>query len=409
MRDVFDMSRKELDRAAVLDKLADGKLTSHDAAALLDVSTRHVRRLQAAYRGGGAIALRSARRGVLSIIAAHYGDFGPTPAAEKLLERHGIAVSRETVHQLRPRRERFGELIQIDGSLHAWFEDRGPMCSLLVFIDDATGRRVDLHFCPSESTFDYMIAAKRYVGRYGKPLAFYSNKHSIFRSAKESETGEANLIQFGRALSELNIDIICANSSQAKGQVERANGTLQDRLVKELRLAGISDIAAANAFAERYRHVHNEKFAVAPSSPADAHRPVAAHEDLDHAFCVKSERVVSRALSVQYDKVRFNLEPSAYARRIAGRTVTICDYPDGRLVIEHGAVALPYTRFDTLQRVGRPEIVENKRLAGAIASTRLRAAATPRNGAVRPATDSRRRSRRNRRPEKRRLRALRML
>ncbi|MEQ8405253.1 MAG: ISNCY family transposase [Oceanicaulis sp.] len=234
------MSRKELDRAAVLDKLSDGRLTSGDAATLLDLSTRHVRRLQAAYRGGGAIALRSARRGapsnraypagfkdgVLSIIGAHYGDFGPTLAAEKLLERHAIAVSRETVrqwmteagywiprarrktvHQLRPRRERFGELIQIDGSLHAWFEDRGPMCSLLVFIDDKIGRLVDLHFCPSESTFDYMIAAKRYVGRYGKPLAFYSDKHPIFRSAKESETGGANLTQFGRALSELNIDI----------------------------------------------------------------------------------------------------------------------------------------------------------------------------------------------------------
>ena len=149
--------------------------------------------------------------------------------------------------------------------------------------------------------------------------------------------------------------------------MERANGTLQDRLVKELRLAGVSDIAAANAFAEQYRHVHNEKFAVTPRSSADAHRPVAVHEALDHAFCVKSERVVSRALSVQYDKVRFNLEPSAYARRIAGRTVTICDYPDGRLMIEHGAVALPYTRFDTLQRVGRPEIVEHKRLGGALA------------------------------------------
>ena len=219
MRDVFDMSRKKLDRAAVLEKLADGRLTSHDDAALLDLSRRHVRRLQAAYRGGGAITLRSARRGapsnraypadykdgVLSIIGAHYGDFGPTLAAEKLVERHGISVSRETVrqwmteagywtprarrktvHQLRPRRERFGELIQIDGSLHAWFEDRGLMCSLLVFIDNATGRLVDLHFCPSESTFDYMIAAKRYVGRYGKPLAFYSDKYSIFRSAKES-------------------------------------------------------------------------------------------------------------------------------------------------------------------------------------------------------------------------------
>ena len=374
MRDVFDMSRKKLDRAAVLEKLADGRLTSHDDAALLDLSRRHVRRLQAAYRGGGAITLRSARRGapsnraypadykdgVLSIIGAHYGDFGPTLAAEKLVERHGISVSRETVrqwmteagywtprarrktvHQLRPRRERFGELIQIDGSLHAWFEDRGLMCSLLVFIDNATGRLVDLHFCPSESTFDYMIAAKRYVGRYGKPLAFYSDKYSIFRSAKECETGGTNLTQFGRALSELNIDIICANRPQAKGRVEQANGTLQDRLVKELRLAGVCDIAAANAFAERYRHVHNEKFAVAPRSSVDAHRPVAVHEDLDQAFCVKSERVVSRALSVQYDKVRFNLEPSAYARRIAGRTVTICDYPDGRLVIEHGAVALP--------------------------------------------------------------------
>ncbi len=161
-------------------------------------------------------------------------------------------ASRQRAYQPRYRRECFGELIQIDGSEHAWFEGRGPKCCLLVFIDDATSRLVELRFCDAESTFDYMHSAKRYLGRYGKPVAFYSDKHSVFRVNKKEAVGGTGLTQFRRALHDLNVEIIYAHSSPAKGRVERMNLTLQDRLVKELRLADISTIADANEFLPAY-------------------------------------------------------------------------------------------------------------------------------------------------------------
>ncbi len=152
--------------------------------------------------------------------------------------------------QPRHRRACIGELVQIDGSDHEWFEQRGPRCTLLVYVDDATSRLQELRFAP-ESTFDYFEATRRYLERHGKPVAFYSDKHSVFRvNAKDAKAGDG-YTQVGRALSELNIDIICANSPAAKGRVERANQTLQDRLVKELRLRDICTVEAGNAFPER--------------------------------------------------------------------------------------------------------------------------------------------------------------
>src|SRR3954470_2242944 len=188
-------------------------------------------------------------------------------AAEKLAEGHGCRVSRETlrqwmmedglwlgrrrrlpsVHQPRNRRERIGELVQIDGSTHAWFETRGPACTLIVYIDDATSRIQHAAFVPSESTLDYLRETRAYVARFGRPIAFYSDKHAIFRVNKQDAVGGDGMTQFGRALHELNIDIICANSAPAKGRVERSFGTLQDRLVKEMRLGEVSTLEAANA------------------------------------------------------------------------------------------------------------------------------------------------------------------
>lgn len=208
--------------------------------------------------------------------------FGPTLAAEKLAEHHGIELSRETLrklmhdagrlwlsrkqrrtfHQPRLRRKNYGELVQIDGSVHRWFEDRGDPCTLLVFIDDATGRLQQLRFVRSESLFGYFAALEPYLTTHGRPVAFYSDKHSIFRVAKSDARGGAGMTQFGRALAELNIEILCANSSQAKGRVERVNRTLQDRLVKELRLAGISDM-----------------FARPPARAGDLHRPLNVSPD----------------------------------------------------------------------------------------------------------------------------------
>jgi transposase len=281
MEELWTMSTKELDRAAVMARLVEGSLTQRAAAEALAVSVRQVRRLLRGYEAQGAGALASKRRGrpsnrrlptslrddALALVRERYADFGPTLACEKLRELHGVCVSSETLRTWmtvaglwstraerrkrpqppRARRDCFGELVQIDGCDHDWFEGRGPRCTLLVFVDDATGQLMELRFARSETTFDYFAATEHYLRRYGKPVAFYSDKASIFRvNAKEALAG-VGFTQFGRAMKDLNIDVICANSPAAKGRVERAHQTLQDRLVKELRLHGISDREAGNA------------------------------------------------------------------------------------------------------------------------------------------------------------------
>jgi hypothetical protein len=268
------------------------------------------------------------------------------------------------VQQPRQRRARFGELVQIDGSLHWWFEERGPKCALIVFIDDATGAILHLRFCPAESTFDYLQAAKTSIERYGKPLAYYSDRHSIFRTVKPaSKTGgeHGEMTQFGRALHEINIDIICANTPQAKGRVERANKTLQDRLVKELRLAGIDSIEEANAFVPEFVEAFNARFAREPYCSEDAHRPLASHEHLEGSMCVKSQRTVSGSLTLRYNRALFVLEPNAISASLPRKRVTVCDYPDGRLEIQHEGVCLAYRAFG-VKRPQRAEVVENKRI-----------------------------------------------
>jgi hypothetical protein len=210
------------------------------------------------------------------------------------------------VHQPRHRRSCFGELVQIDGSPHAWFEERGARCTLLVYVDDATGKLMELRFVKSESTFDYFASTVTYLGRHGKPVAFYSDKHSIFRLCHQGATGRADgETQFGRALTELNIDIICANSPQAKGRVERMNKTLQDRLVKELRLRGISNMEDGNAFLPEYTEDYNRRFGREPQNPHDAHRPLQDGDDLSRIFSWQEERTLSRNLTVHFKRVTY--------------------------------------------------------------------------------------------------------
>ena len=343
------MSDGELGRLEVLRDLDQRRLTTPAAAQLLGLERRQVFRLLKAYRSEGPAGLISKRRGrssnrrkpeavrskALSIIRQHYWDFGPTLAAEKLREVHDIALGRETlrlwmiesgiwadrqqrrkrVHQPRPRRECVGELVQIDGCEHWWFEDRGPQCTLLVFVDDATSRLMHLRFVESESTFAYFHAARAYLEAWGKPVAFYSDKHGVFRVNHPGALGGDGMTQFGRALHALNIDIICANSSQAKGRVERAHKTLQDRLVKELRLAGAASLAAGNALLPAFVADYNARFAKPPANAKDLHRRLRAGEDLEDAFAWKEERTLSQALTLQYDKVIFILEPSEPPRR----------------------------------------------------------------------------------------------
>jgi hypothetical protein len=395
------MSKQEFNRLEVLLRVQSGRLRVADACALLGLRRRQIFRLLRGLKQDGATSLLSKRRGkpsnnrcpteiralALSLIRERYPDFGPTLAAEKLLEHHGCSVSRETLrgwmiadglwtdrrhrapspHQPRRRRDCLGELVQIDGSEHAWFEDRGEMCTLLAFVDDATSRLMQLRFVASESAFDYFRATRDYLETHGKPVAFYSDKHGIFRVNSKDAAGGDRITQFGRALSELNIDIICANSPQAKGRVERAFGTLQDRLVKELRLAGISTPTAANAWLSAFITKHNARFGREPLNTKDLHRALTPSDDLDEILAWREERTVTHNLTLHYDRMMLLLDPTPFARGLARKKVEVVNYPDGRFAIRFNGTALPFRMFDKIQTVDAGTIVENKRLGAVLA------------------------------------------
>jgi len=238
---------------------------------------------------------------------------------------------------------------------------------LLVYVDDATGKLMELRFTETESTFDYFHSTKLYLERHGKPVAFYSDKHSVFRVNQKDATSGNGLTQFGRALHDLNIDIIYAHSSQAKGRVERMNLTLQDRLVKELRLAGISDIEAANDFLPSYVEAFNRKFGKAPLVDTEMHRPLTELDDLEETLCHQEQRTVTNNLTVQYDKVIYLLEDNHFTRTLRRKNATVFDYPDGTIAIIFEGRSLPYSTFDKIRHVKQADIVDNKRLGAALA------------------------------------------
>lgn len=328
----------------------------------------------------------------MTLVGEHYVDFGPTLAAEKLAERDGLRVSRETLrswmseagiwlprkqrrtfHQPRLRREAYGELVQIDGSEHRWFEDRGPPCSLLVFVDDATGRLMQLRFVRSESAFTYFEALALYLKRHGAPIAFYSDKHSVFRVAKKDATGGQGMTQFGRALCELNIEILCANSSQAKGRVERMNRTLPDRLVKELRLAGIDTMETGNAFLPDFMKEYNARFSIVPARSDDLHRPMnLAPDRLAEILCKREQRYVGSQLTFSFERKRIMLEENDVTRGLVGRYIETYAFADGRLDVRWKGHSLSYRVFDKDQRVTHAAITENKRLGDVLAYIRER-------------------------------------
>lgn len=365
-RETVAMSHQELDRVGVIRKVVDGELVQREAAHQLGLSVRQVKRLVRAFRAQGAAGLVSRHRGrpsnnriaasvrdhFIELVRSHYHDFGPTLAHEKLVERHGFGHSVETlrawmiaealwqprqrrkaaIHQRRPRRPCRGELVQIDGSPHAWFEDRGPDCCLIVFIDDATSALGALRFVPAETTQAYMETLATYLPAHGRPVAFYSDRHGIFRVNHPDREGE--LTQFSRALKTLDIGAIHANTPQAKGRVERANQTLQDRLVKELRLRSISDIDAANAFAAEFIADYNRRFAKPPHNPTDAHRPV-LHDasELALIFSIHHTRKLSKNLTCQFHNREYQITGHGKGYRLRGSLVTLCEDFDGQVTI----------------------------------------------------------------------------
>jgi hypothetical protein len=394
------MSERELNRIEILSQVHDGRMTVETAAHLLDMTRRQVFRLLKRYRIEGAASIRHRSRGkvpnnqihsakrdyAVTLVKESYPDFGPTLAAEMLADQHGFKVSRETLrkwmiadgiwlprkerrkfHQPRLRRECLGELIQIDGSDHHWFEDRGPACTLLVFIDDATSTLMQLRFVTSESTFSYFEALELYLATHGRPVAFYSDKHTVFRVAQQGAKTGHGMTQFGRALNELNIEILCANSSQAKGRVERSNRTLQDRLVKELRLAGIADMDAANAFLPGFMARYNARFAKVPRRAENLHRPMNIEPDrLRDVFCLRDQRYVGTQLAFSFERQRIILEANEITRGLVGKYVDSYAFPDGRLEFRWQGVSLPYSIFDKDQRVTHAAITENKHLSAVL-------------------------------------------
>ncbi|CAB3803916.1 ISNCY family transposase ISBcen27 [Paraburkholderia ultramafica] len=389
------MTMRELDRLKVIQDVADGKLKPWRAAERLGLTTRQIRRLVGRLREHGPQGLVSRRRAkpsnnrldavtadrVLSIIRDRYADFGPTLACEKLWECHGIRLAKETVRRLMtdaglwvPRRQRppkvyqprarracLGELIQIDGSEHAWFEDRAPQRTLLVYVDDATSRLMHVLFTATESTFSYFEATRAYIERHGKPGAFYSDKASVFRKTTPGKK-DNRVTHFGRAMYELNIDTFCANSSPAKGRVERAHLTLQDRLVKELRLRGISTVAEANAYAPAFMATYNARFAKPPKSEFDAHRPLRADESLDLVLTWREPRKVTKSLTVQYDRVMYLLDDTPEHRKLIDRYIEVWEYPDGRIELRSDGRVLPCRQYDRLAEIDQGAVVEHKRL-----------------------------------------------
>lgn len=316
------------------------EITAADLQASLGISRTYMYRRIERYKEFGPEGLASRKLGnrnrsysederktIIALVKEHYADFGPKLASEKLKQRHGIRVGAATlrnwmieegiwqtrqkkeprVFQLREPRPQRGELVQVDGSYHRWFEKRGPEACLIVFIDDATSEVKELEMVDHESAFNYMKVLKRYIERYGRPRALYSDRHSIFRSTNPTSNGKRTPTQFALACRRLRIDIICAETPQAKGRVERSHRTHQDRLVKELRLRNISTLDDANKYLDVYRREHNDRFARQPADPEDAHLPL-GNFDLNQLLTYSDDRKVFKDLSVSFNKIKLILE-----------------------------------------------------------------------------------------------------
>ena len=363
------MSTKDLKRWVVMRRIRDGSLSRREAATVLDLSYRQVKRIFQRFRLRGQQGLihgnvgqrsnhahtLAVRAEAVALITEHFSGavrgvgqrFGPTLAAEHLAEEFGLVIPVPTlrrwmlaeklwsrlrkskrVHRRRARRAHFGELVQMDGSFHAWLEDRGPVECLLTMIDDATGTTLG-HFTGEETTWGAVEVLQAWIAKYGVPRALYVDAKSVFvrpATGNELAAGIPPVTQFGRMCATLGIAVIVAKSPEAKGRVERVHGTNQDRLVKKLRRAGIGTYAAASRYvATTYWPAHNTQFAVAPQEPADFHLPVHPRLDLAHVFCLETPRVVGNDWVVRYDNRALQIVPSARAKRHT--------HPRGRIVV----------------------------------------------------------------------------
>lgn len=382
------MSYQEIDRVGIVELVEAKKLSQIEGSKQLNISTRQMRRLQKRYREEGIEGLVSKHRGkpsnnrigeaikseVCKLIREKYPDFGPTLAHEKLVERHHIKFSVESIRQmmiadglwtpkqkknqrvfqLRPRRERFGELIQIDGSPHDWFEGRSDSCTLIVFIDDATSQLTSLQFFPTETTKAYMDVLKKHMADYGRPVSLYSDRHGIFRvNQEEAKSGDGHT-QFSRALDTLDIESIQAQTPQAKGRVERVNQTLQDRLVKEMRLKGINNLDEANAFLPEFISDFNQRFEKPAKNKDDAHRKVLhTPREIDLILSRHSKRKVTNELEISYEKTIYQIKGKRH--RLKQKQITVCDLFGKEIVLLYEGEEIAYQRFSEKRSCPNPE------------------------------------------------------
>lgn len=380
--ELVQMSGKELERYALIKRVVSKELMQSFAATQLGLTVRQIKRLCAAYRTGGVSALLSKQRGrasnrqtnpvqrnlIMSLVREHYSDFGPQLASEYLQSQHGLVLSSETlrqwmiadglwkpkikrakrIHPSRQRRACTGELIQIDGSPHAWFEDRAPNCTLIAFIDDATSRIMAARFYPSETSVAYLDMLQRHVNQHGCPVSLYSDRHGVFTNHQQTKDTPT---QFGRACLQLQVESILALSPQAKGRVERLFQTLQDRLTKAMRLDKINDIDSANAYLQLYIAQHNQRFAVEPASKVDAHRTFSGTAlDLQRVCALHHIRQYSNTLNCQFENQVLQVLPQSNAPK-ARSQANIVVHLDGQLELLHNGQALAFTLFNGIDRV----------------------------------------------------------
>ena len=372
--DMIRMSQTDLARLHVIRQVLDKRFKQLEAAESLELSTRQIRRIAKRVRLEGAQGIvhklrgqpschrlsRALRRKTLDLYRSHYRDFGPTLASEKLFEINKIRISDETLRlwliaeglwlknrkdrkhrHWRERKHHFGQMIQMDGSHHAWFEDRGPACVLMGYIDDATSKKCGW-FYEYEGTLPALDSLKRYIKRHGIPQSVYLDRHTTYKSTakltvEEELNNEEALSQFERACVELGIKVIHANSPQAKGRVERSFRVDQDRLVKELRLRGISTIQEANKFLRSYWLKHNERFSIPAIEKEDLHCPLDPEINLDAILCLKTERAVRNDFTVSHNGQLYQiLNPKV------GRWVTVEEHFNGQVHIAEDARRLEF-------------------------------------------------------------------
>ena len=396
--DLLIMSKEEQSRLEVMEHLQEKRMGQRTAAEILGISVRHVKRLLRAYRWEGAIGLVSKQRGkpshhqldaetvqsTLDLLKGRYADFGPTLAHEKLVELEGLKlclgsvrnimiaegiwqakkVWKQAGHPLRERRACYGELVQMDGTDHDWFEGRSERCTLLVMIDDASGQLGALSFVEEESFFGYCSLLRQYLGAHGRPAGLYTDKHGIFRVNMPNVGSGDNLTQFGRAMQSLEIPILCANTPQAKGRVERVNQTLQDRLVKEMRLRGINDMQQGNRYLPEFIADFNSRFAVQPRSSLDAHRPLLASQDLDQILTWQEIRVISKNLTIQFKNVVYQIQTDRPAYALHNAQVIVCQDSQGKVMILYKNDPLDYIIFQ--KQVRQSEVVTAKHIDRAL-------------------------------------------